>query len=330
MTTTSVSGISAAPGVSQDVIEGLVEGELGGPAGGRPEAAVVAAKDRVVRWALEVRVGSQLERHAGEFDEPFGQLADRAIDAGTDVVDLARHAVFGDEPIGPDNVTDVGEVPAGLQVADHDVVGAIGLGVCDPRRQTGSDEVRSLPGADVVEGPKTDHVLPGAEVRGRGHGIGRHLRGGVRIGGVKRLVFPDGEIGIGHLSVHLGTGDGENALHSGRPSGVEDVLCALDVGPQGADRVGPGGGDVSLAGKVVDDLGGDMVQVLEHGGAVGDVRTAERAIAHDHIVAGRPQMLLENPAHESGAAGDQCSHQRRLARRRETGRGCWSTELTNR
>jgi len=238
--------------------------------------------------------------------------------------------VLGHEPVRPNHVTDVGEVPTGSQVADHDVVDAVRFGVGDASGEAGSDEIGPLPGADVVEGAEADHVLPGAEVGSGGNSIGCHLRRGVRIGRMERLVFRNGQVGIGHQSVDLGAGHREYPLHPSSASGVEDVLGALDIGPERSDRVDPGGGHVSLSGEVVDDLRAGVPHVVEHGVPVRDVGAAERAIADDHVVAGGSEVLLKDTADEAGAAGDECSHQRRRTRRRETGRGCWSTELTNR
>ena len=49
-------------------------------------------------------------------------------DAGADVVDLARLAPFHEEPVGHDDVFDVGEVPHRFEGADRDLLAAVALG----------------------------------------------------------------------------------------------------------------------------------------------------------------------------------------------------------
>lgn len=291
---------------------------------------MIATKDRVVRRTLEIGVGDKIQGNPGAVDHPLSELTDGPIDTGAHVVDGSRTTVFGDEAVRPGDIADVGEVTTRAEVADHDRPMAIALGGRNAHGQARGHEVCALPGSNVVERTHADHVLAASQMGGNGHGIGGHLAGRIRVRGAQRVGFVNREVIGRDEAVDLGARDGQDPVDAGVPGSVQHVLCSFDVGSQGAHRVGPGSRHVGLACKVKDDLRLQRLHVGEDRIPVGDVGSADGAIAHQDLVATGPQMLLQHLADEAGSARDQTSHDNAALIDPNAAWGCWSRVLTTR
>ena len=126
------------------------------------------------------RVGHEAHGPRRHGQQRLGDLLHRHRLAPAHVVDLARLAGLDHEqPVGPHDVADVGDVAARGQVADGHLVAAVALVAGDAGGQRRGDEAVALPGAEVVEGPDPDDREPVPEPGLLGEGVGRHLGGGV-------------------------------------------------------------------------------------------------------------------------------------------------------
>src|SRR5690242_759079 len=72
--------------LGQDVGQRLVEGDLGLPARGLAELGVVASEHGGLDLSLEGGVGLQPHGPIGQGDEVLGELTDREVPTGADVV----------------------------------------------------------------------------------------------------------------------------------------------------------------------------------------------------------------------------------------------------
>ncbi len=159
-----VSADAFAP-VVEDVGQGLVEGDLGGPSRWPRAGGWSRPGGPACRPGGAGRGRDQRHRAVGQGDEAVGDLLDGDVAAGAHVVGLAGRAVLGQEAVGPDDVADVGEVPAGAQVADRHLVARRSSSLRAMRDGDGrGHEAVALAGAEVVEGPGPDAR------RGRGRG----------------------------------------------------------------------------------------------------------------------------------------------------------------
>ena len=259
----SVVGASsphAGSQVVEQVVQRLIEGDLGLPAGGRLEAAGVAAQHREVDGAHELGVGYRARSGRSAIaQEPVGQLLDGDVAAGAHVVDLAGLALLDEQAVGPDDVADVGEVAAGREVADGHVVGAVALGPGDAAGQGRGDELLGLARAEVVERPHAEDAEPVAEVGLVGEGVGGDLRGGVRAGGAQRglLVERAGRPRPRRRRRRRWPRTATRSTPAWRlASRTLRVPSALRT--QRALGIAPRGADVGPPGQVVHDLGGGL------------------------------------------------------------------------
>ena len=275
----------------------------------------IAPQDRRVHRAEQVGIRDQGHRAVGQGDEAVGDLLDGDVATGAHVVGLAGLASLSQEPVGPDHVPHVGEVPAGAQVADRDLVAAADLVAGDAGGHRGRHEAVALPGPEVVEGPGPEHGQAVAEVRLQGDHIGGRLAGAVGTDGAKGPILTDRQVGLGHLAVHIGAGHGHDPLHAGLHGGVEHVQGALGVDAEGLDRAGPRPSHIGLPGEVVHDLRADRREQVGQPRRVEDVE-AEMTVGLVDVVAGLLQPGDEVAPDEAGCAGDQGSHRPESTERR--------------
>ncbi len=120
-------------------------------------------------------------------DDRLGQVADADLRAGAQVEGLAFHAggLGGPQEAG-DGVGDVGQVAAGVQVAQADHV--LGQGLGDDGRDHGAGGLARAVG---VEGPQGDHRQLVGAVEALGQLVGADLAGGVGRLALQGVVFVD-------------------------------------------------------------------------------------------------------------------------------------------
>jgi hypothetical protein len=170
-----------------------------------------------------------------------------------------------------DGVVDVGEVAAGVEGAEGDVVLGEGLG-----DDGGDDGTGGLSRTIGVEGADGDGGDSEGSVVGFDEFVGANFAGGVGGLTLEGVGFVDGDAQGGAVDFAGGGVDEGDVELAG---GFEDVEGAEDVGLDGFDGVEVGVGDGDEGAEVVDEVaaGGG----LEDGGGVAQVAEDEfYAIKH--------------------------------------------------
>src|SRR6266480_1458236 len=117
---TSGTKLDSFPPVIERVCQHLIEGDLWLPAGRRPEPARVGDQDLDVGGPHLLRCLPDLDRGLGHRQHAVQDLPNARGVAGADVVDLPRLPFLEGQPVRPDHVPDIGEVPERFEVAHLD------------------------------------------------------------------------------------------------------------------------------------------------------------------------------------------------------------------
>src|SRR5882672_4412213 len=107
--------------VLEQIGERLLERNRPAPAEVRLDLLAAAAQDRHVGGPEPGRVLADLDAGQRRLpDQEIQDALDRPVDAGAEVVDVARRAVLEQRPVAADDVAHVGEVTRRLEIADVD------------------------------------------------------------------------------------------------------------------------------------------------------------------------------------------------------------------
>ena len=125
--------------------------------------------------------GPLLKACAGQAAEDVEHPGELDVAAGADVVDLAPLAALDEQPVGADDVADVGEVAHHVEVADLDPGLPADLDLGHLPGEAADDINVSLAGTGVVERPGHDDVGAVGQVVLDAQDVGGGLAGGVRV-----------------------------------------------------------------------------------------------------------------------------------------------------
>src|SRR5207237_7731017 len=104
--------------IFEEVAPGLLERNAGAPADRLVDLLGAAAQHRDVRRPEACGVGPDLDAvERGLRHQKVQHALDRPVDAGAEVVDLARRPPLEQRPVALHDVAHVGEVPRGLEIA---------------------------------------------------------------------------------------------------------------------------------------------------------------------------------------------------------------------
>src|SRR6267154_2183939 len=221
--------LASPPGL-QEILERGLERNDGLPPGRLLESPGVPEQDGHVRGTHAGRVLLHLHLGLREAEEVIQHRADGPVLARADVVDLAGLALLEREPVGPHHVAHVGEIAAGLEIADPDHRRAATLlDVGDLLREIRADEHRAAARALVVEAARSDdRQLEAHEVLIAQHVLA-HLAHRVGGEGAQRIGLADGELVLVDHAVLLARARELDPRHDVELlHGLEDVQLADD------------------------------------------------------------------------------------------------------
>jgi hypothetical protein len=168
---------------------------------------MVAHHHRDVDGSEQCRIHIQAQVGASSHQQSLGHLVDRHRPSAADVVHRAGFTVLDRQPIRPDDITHIGQIPAGSQVANREAISSAGLGGDNPGSQSGDNERIGLTGPDVVKGSNPDHAQAVSQVGLDGQHLCCRLAGGIgRHRGQGRVLVDRLAINR-HLAVDLGRAD---------------------------------------------------------------------------------------------------------------------------
>ena len=221
---------------------------------GRISSGSVSRVMSADEWAMRISASSAL-----------------TVAAGADVIRLAG---FSGEHQSHGRRREHREVATSLVIADGDGICDVRLGSGDSAGDGRGDEGVGLAGPEMVERPDSDDFEVIGESRldtdqvsgGFGYPVGAH--------GPEWVCLGERHVGLGHLAVEIGAGDGDHSSRAGDASSVEDVERTFGVDTEGLHRSVPRATDIGLGGEVIDDVGLGCGEFGDQRVAVGDVRCA--------------------------------------------------------
>ena len=229
--------------------------------------------------------------------------------ARADVVDLARLAALGEQPVGAHDVAHVGEVAHRVERTDGDLLDAVALAARDPRGERGDHELLRLSRTGVTERSNPDRAEAVAEERLHREHVGRGLR---------RAVGRDGRSGVASVIGRSASGtwpySSELSTTTTRATprsadAREHVERAFGVDPERRGGRLPAVAHVAERGQVVHDVGIRVAEPLADVVGVGDLeRIRTGAVERDDLVAAGLEVGDEVRADESECAGDDRLH----------------------
>jgi hypothetical protein len=102
----------------KDVVESCLKGDLRCPASDGVQPGWVTAQYRGLNWALQFGVRFEAHGRFSEGHETLGKIANSQIVTGAYVVGLACLALLHEQPVGPNDIANIGDVAAGCEVSN--------------------------------------------------------------------------------------------------------------------------------------------------------------------------------------------------------------------
>ena len=102
----------------EDVLESRLKADLRCPASDGVQPGWVTAQYRGLDWALQFRVRFEVHGRTREGHEMLGKIANSEIVTGAYVVGLACLALLHEQPVGPNDIANIGDIAAGCEVSN--------------------------------------------------------------------------------------------------------------------------------------------------------------------------------------------------------------------
>ena len=140
--------------IVEGVFQSLLEGNRGVPAALLCDPFAASFETRDVVGPELLGLGGEADIPSSQGEEPTEQIGDSKGVSAADIVNPAGCPLGDNQVQGPDNVTNVREVPAGLQVSYLQGRGDLPpLDSGDSLGEGGNDKDRALARTGEVEGP---------------------------------------------------------------------------------------------------------------------------------------------------------------------------------
>jgi hypothetical protein len=284
------------PPVGQEFGDDLFHADPGLPVGSSAQLAIIADQERLIAGPQSGWIDLHIDRNAALAAHQFNDVGDQGGLTGAKIVNFTGPTVFEQQPERASDIAGMGEIAAGLQIADLDQrilpAGLDGRHLAAERLDRAAV---ALARPDVIEGARDQHMQAVALVVLQTTEFGGNFADAVGAGRAHGMIFAERHsFGCSKAILRTGTGDMNPRIGAAAPGGLKQIERPLNIDAHRSNWRIPGLAGITLGSQVINPVGTSAFKSAMDGKGILDIALVKDNLA-DEV---RDRARIATPAFE--------------------------------